>query len=293
MAAMVAGTTHAPVMAVALGFELSGDYSLVIPMIVGTALSSALSRLLRPDSVYTAELRNTGIPWRGSVTERLARAVAARDILTMDPPRVDANAPIGDALAILLQPNVRVVYVEGDPLRVIDLHEAKRLWGGPPAPAEMRACDVAHVVETVRPEETLLDLSEKLWSADWGEIPVVDGKRLVGVVTRRALLGAFDREVLHRDVLLTRVVRFEGESAAHDYLELPRGQRVEEVATPEWLAGRPLDDTDVRARFGVVVLGVRRPASGLLEEPCPGRAISALDRLLVVGPPEGIERFRS
>jgi CBS domain-containing protein len=160
----------------------------------------------------------------------------------------------------------------------------------------MRACDVAHVVETVRPEETLLDLSEKLWSADWGEVPVVggnDGRELLGVVTRRALLGALDREVLHRDVLLTRVVRFEGEAEAHDYLEIPSGHRIEEVATPAWLAGRPLDDTDVRARFGVVVLGVRPPASGRLEEVCPGKPISAMDRLLVIGPPEGIDRFRS
>jgi chloride channel protein, CIC family len=293
MAAMVAGTTHAPVMAVALGFELSGDYSLVVPMILGTALASALSRALRPDSVYTAELRNTGLPWRGSVTERLARAVAARDILTMDPLRVEANAPIGDALALLLRPNVRVVYVETDPLRVVDLHEAKRLWASPPPPAGMRACDVAHVVETVRPEETLLDLSEKLWSADWGEVPVVDGSRLLGVVTRRALLGALDREVLHRDVLLTRVVRFEGEAEAHDYLELPRGHRVEEVATPGWLSGRPLDDTEIRSRFGVVVIGVRPAASGSIEEVCPGRPLSPLDRLVVVGPPEGIDRFRS
>ena len=43
MAAVIAATTHAPFMAATLAFELSGDYSLVIPLIAGTSIAALVS----------------------------------------------------------------------------------------------------------------------------------------------------------------------------------------------------------------------------------------------------------
>ena len=63
MAATVAATTHAPLMAAVMAFELSGDYAIVLPLILVTAVSTAISRKLRSDSIYTAELRDRGISW--------------------------------------------------------------------------------------------------------------------------------------------------------------------------------------------------------------------------------------
>lgn len=292
MAAMIASTTHAPLMAVALGFELSGDYSIVIPTLLCTAVAAVFSRTLRPESIYTAELRQRGIPWRGTVSERLARAVSARDILTADPPQVAPTAPIAEALALLALPGVRVVYVPGKPLRAIDLHQAKRALRGEIHGAA-EAASVAHEVATVRPEDTLLDLSEKLWTTEWGEVPVCEGGRLTGVVTRRALLGAMDREILHRDVLLTRVVSFDGQTESGAFLELPKGRRAEEIPAPLWLTGLPLDRFALHERFGVLVVALRAGRTGVTEDPAQDAVVSRGDRLLVIGTPEGIARLRT
>jgi CIC family chloride channel protein len=61
MAATLAATTHAPLLAAVMAFELSGDYAVVLPLTVATAISALLARALRRDSIYTAELRNRGI----------------------------------------------------------------------------------------------------------------------------------------------------------------------------------------------------------------------------------------
>jgi chloride channel protein, CIC family len=63
MAAMTAATTFAPLMAAVMVFELSGDYAIVLPLLLATALATWLSRSLGRDSVYTAELRRRGVSW--------------------------------------------------------------------------------------------------------------------------------------------------------------------------------------------------------------------------------------
>jgi len=64
MAAATAATTHAPMMAAVMVFELSGDYAIALPLVLATALGTFVSRQLRPDSIYTAELRQRGVAWQ-------------------------------------------------------------------------------------------------------------------------------------------------------------------------------------------------------------------------------------
>jgi CIC family chloride channel protein len=64
MAAATAATTHAPMMAAVMVFELSGDYAIALPLVLATALATFASRYLRRDSIYTAELRQRGVAWQ-------------------------------------------------------------------------------------------------------------------------------------------------------------------------------------------------------------------------------------
>jgi len=301
MAGVIAATTHAPLMATVLGFELSGDYGVVLPLFIATVVATTVARRLRRDSIYTEELRRRGIPWEGSVARRIARGVHARDILEMDPPAVDAAAPVRAALDLLAHSRARVVFVTGGPaIGAIDLHAAGELWAAPVATVDaMTAGSRAAPVPTATPDDSLLDLSQKLFEVDWGELPVIDstdGGRLVGVVTRRALLAAFDRELLQRDLLITRVVWAEGQTEAADFLELPRGYRVEVIAPPPSAIGRPIAVAALRSESRVIVLGVRAPgARGARPAWIEVEAIEATggaDRWLVVGTPEAIEKLR-
>jgi chloride channel protein, CIC family len=64
MAAATAATTHAPMMAAVMVFELSGDYAIALPLVLATALATFASRQLRRDSIYSAELRQRGVAWQ-------------------------------------------------------------------------------------------------------------------------------------------------------------------------------------------------------------------------------------
>jgi CIC family chloride channel protein len=64
LAAAMAATTHAPLTGAVLACELSGDYALMLPLLVATALAAAWARRLYVDSVYTVELSRRGLRWR-------------------------------------------------------------------------------------------------------------------------------------------------------------------------------------------------------------------------------------
>lgn len=70
MAAATAATTHAPLMATVLVFELSGDYAIVLPLLVATATATLVARGLGRDSLYGAELRRKGVRWEVTIDGR-------------------------------------------------------------------------------------------------------------------------------------------------------------------------------------------------------------------------------
>jgi chloride channel protein, CIC family len=63
MAAMTAASVHAPLTAAVLVFELSGDYAVVVPLLLATAVATAVSKRLGSESVYDAELHRRGVQW--------------------------------------------------------------------------------------------------------------------------------------------------------------------------------------------------------------------------------------
>jgi CIC family chloride channel protein len=63
MAATTAASIHAPLTAAVLVFELSGDYPIVLPLLIATVVSTSVSRGLGTESVYEAELRRKGLGW--------------------------------------------------------------------------------------------------------------------------------------------------------------------------------------------------------------------------------------
>jgi len=70
MAAATAASVHAPLLAAVMAFELSGDYAIVLPLLLATSLAALVSRSLRRDSIYTAELSARGIAWELTVDGR-------------------------------------------------------------------------------------------------------------------------------------------------------------------------------------------------------------------------------
>lgn len=74
MAGLVAGATHAPLTAIMMVFEMTGDYGLMLPLMLTSVLAYGIARRLHPESIYTEWLVRRGVV----LTQGADAAVLAR-----------------------------------------------------------------------------------------------------------------------------------------------------------------------------------------------------------------------
>src|SRR6266542_555991 len=248
MGGLLAGITRAPLLAVIMIFELTQNTAVLLPMMGVSVLAVLTARTFEQDSIYVESLRSAGIVWEKTPEATAASSLKVADVLRSDVRLLSRTLPLADVLETFLRSLSLTLYVgdeEGKLLGAVTIHDVKEILADRSVEAIVIAEDLASEVPFVTPDEPLTSVNEKLWFRDLGQLPVVDsasGRKFLGIVTRRDLLGAFDREVLQRDRLLARV-RAAGVGGGVDYFELPEKHRLAEVDVPPGMAGRTVAES--------------------------------------------------
>ncbi len=300
MAALLAATTHAPFVSAVFVFEVSQDYHVILPLLLTTVVATVAARRLRPGSVYTDELKRRGLSWEGSAEERALRSIRVRDILRENVPLLPPTVPVADIVKTLLSTRLKNLYV-GDAVGSrlqgqIDLHTVKAAIDAPELQGLVIAGDIARPVPSISPDASIVEANEALWRSEDEQLPVVDPEsgKFLGIVTRRDLLGAIDREVLRRNVLLAKIQWHGDEGTVTDFFELPAGNRLEQVTVPPALEWATVAQADLRGRHGLNVIAVvRRRDDGTTERlvPEPDLGLQPGDVLVVIGKKPDIQAF--
>jgi CIC family chloride channel protein len=190
MAAAIGATTHAPVTAVLLLFELTRDYELVPGLMLAAILATLVARRINPWSHYTQRLHRRGVRMPATPAEAALLSTTA----------ASAMGP-ADRLVLVTEPVAGVIWRlhsgEGD---LYAIEADGRLRG------RIRTCDVAGIsgadldgialagdlavtAPWVVAEASLAEALPLLDASGRDEVPVVgeDGK-VVGILSRRAVM---------------------------------------------------------------------------------------------------------
>lgn len=310
MAAVVAGATHAPIMAILMLFELSGDYQIILPLMISCVVASLLTSRLKKDSIYTQKLSRRGVDLTKGLEATIMDTTHVGDVMRREVPIVHEDAPLAEVVHELLEGRRMQLYAvdaEGRLAGVIALNDVKSMLaesslGGVVVAAELM--DPAVLRLTV--SSTLAECVARLGVSRYDELPVLEAPtvpgsessgRIVGVVTRRDVFQFYSHEVLRRGTLGLKYVHREPEQPRTDWVELPPGHEVAIVPVPARMAGKTLSDLAIRTRFNVNVVAIRshRTASqnpGDREVPDPKQELHCADTLIVTGIAADVDRFK-
>ncbi len=202
MAAIVSGSMHAPLTAVFMVLEMSNDYGLVLPLMLGSALAYLVSRGISRESIYSEWLVRRGERLSGGLDENVLAGLRVGDIVRRDILRLREDLPLGAALALTAaSPQAIYPVISGDDrllgtvswadLRTA-LRESPTAVGRPVGPL----ADAA--IETVTVADSLDTALKRLGLRDASLLPVVDddqSRRLLGGIGRGDIMTAYDRVV--------------------------------------------------------------------------------------------------
>jgi CIC family chloride channel protein len=302
MGGLLAGVTRAPLLAIIMIFELTQNTAVLLPMMAVSVLAVLSARALQKESLYIQNLRSAGIVWEKTPEATALSSLHVSDVMRDDVKLVPRDMPLAEIVNAFLHSRSLYLYVgdeEGRLLGVVDLHDIKESLPDRNISSLVIAADLVAEIPFVTPSEPLTSVNEKLWFRDLGQLPVVDSaenRRFLGIVTRRDLLGAFDREVLRHNRLVARVRMFREGGSEMDYFELPEKHRLVQVDVPPAIEGRTVGESGLRTRYGVSVLAVKRLTKEGLERrfvPAADDRLQHGDVLIVLGTDDAVTRLRA
>lgn len=200
MAAMVAATTHAPLTAVLLVYELTGQYDFILPLMLTAAIATSLAKRLAGESLYTAELAAAGIRLGRLSDLTLLRRHSVGELPLLPPVLVlpsDSSQRLLD-LAERFPVNDFAVVGEGE--RYLGLVAGSSLREALVYRESIPLLQVEELMRTDLPilrREDTLDLAvERFGRADIESLPVVDHQeKVVGMLTRTRLLRHYNQQL--------------------------------------------------------------------------------------------------
>jgi hypothetical protein len=111
MGALLGGTTHAPITSILMLFELTGDYAIILPVMLATTVSTFTARAALGDSIYSLKLRRKGLRLLGGWEETVLTTLGVREVMRPAPPTVAARTPLPDVMARFLAAPITELYV--------------------------------------------------------------------------------------------------------------------------------------------------------------------------------------
>jgi CIC family chloride channel protein len=204
MAGLVAGSMHAPLTAIMMVFEMTDDYALILPLMLCGAIAYVTARRLHPESIYSEWLvrrgENIHMGRDATVMERLR----VRDFLNANPDVVSEGASVRQIVQALggsVQVEFPVLDHDLNLVGMINFDDLRTVLTNQDRFQEVvLAGDLAsQQYERVTPDDSLATALQRLGVRGSHYVPVVDAEhehRLVGVIGRREILAAYERELL-------------------------------------------------------------------------------------------------
>ncbi|MFQ5575163.1 MAG: chloride channel protein, partial [Terriglobia bacterium] len=200
MAAVFAGMAQAPVTAILILFEMTGDYKIILALMITCVISTLIARELLGASIYELALK-----MRGFDITRLRRAsdlmekIRVGEAMVKDVITARADDSVAETFLKIEKTHHRGFPVVGGD-RLVGIITRRDLLSVPPGDEKTTLVkDVMTADLTVcYSRENLREALEKLGEANVGRIPVVDEddpERLVGLVTRKSIIEGYNRKV--------------------------------------------------------------------------------------------------
>jgi len=305
MSAMVAGTTHAPITAFLIIFELTSDYKLILPIMICAILATFVASLLKKDSIYTMKLTRRGVDLTKTAEVSVMQTTKVQEVMDAHVVPLNENTGFNEILEKVIQANELCYYVIDDDRKFqgsFNVHDVKEILSEQALVGLVVARDLIpiSVNPAVSMDANLAQCLKKFSLYDAEEMAVVDSEesgKFIGRIGRKDIMNLYNREILRQGTSGLKFIqsKLADKPNAQKYVNLPDGFEISLISVSSAMHMKTMQELDLRRKYGATVVAInRRTENGAREVIIPDH-LSSLeigDKLVVMGRAEDVKRIQ-
>ncbi len=203
MGVIISGTIHAPLTALIMIFEVTGDYKIVLPLMLGTAAAVIVAKALEEESIYTMKISTFSSKTAGGKNIEILKAHKITNLVLTDVPIIYEYTPFEEILNIFMKSHYTTFPVLDKNNRVrgtISLRELRPvLFDRSVAPLLLATDIMSENVFVLTKDNTLEEALQKMEIDDSELLPVVESQetmKYLGMVAREDIWRLYSKESL-------------------------------------------------------------------------------------------------
>jgi CIC family chloride channel protein len=200
MGAVFAGAAQAPISAILIIFEMSGNYKIILPLMITCIISTAVVRRFSRDSIYTLKLTRRGIDILSIKDLDLMEKIRVSEAMVKDVMTVDENTSVSNE-NLMVHRGFPVLDSKGNLVGIVTRPDINKALAKGETETPIKVIMTRDII-TCHPDENLRGALEKLAERDIGRIPVVirgDHNHLIGLITRENIIAAYNQALLKKN----------------------------------------------------------------------------------------------
>ncbi|QJB57330.1 chloride channel protein [Pseudodesulfovibrio sp. zrk46] len=208
MGGVVAGTTYAPITAILIIFEMSGTYSIILPLMLTCITATVMNSTIRRASIYTTKLLRRGIDIEAGRDRHLLEHIMVKEVMSRNVVSIPESMPLEQIIWTFKTQNASYLHVidqEEKLTGIISFRDIRTVLDE----EELFQLIIAHDLSTrdlvvVSTDDTLQDALDRITERGVSQLPVLSsgsGRKLVGTLTESDINAAYNSALIKDEIL--------------------------------------------------------------------------------------------
>lgn len=202
MCGVLSAVLHAPLTAIFLIAEITGGYTLIVPLMLVSAISYSASSYYEQYSVYTKQLAERGDYIAEDKDRQVLSLIDLKKIIETDLLTILPDAKLEDLVALVRQSNRNifpVVNSNGEMEGIITLDDVRDIMFNEESRRSIIIRELMHnPPDSVSLFESMKSVMDKFEKANAWNLPVIDGGQYVGFVSKSRIFNAYRKKLIRQ-----------------------------------------------------------------------------------------------
>ncbi|MBT3879106.1 MAG: chloride channel protein [Candidatus Scalindua sp.] len=202
MSAVVAGTTHAPIQAILILVEMTGNYEIILPIMISCVISNVVSKKIESGSIYTMKLIRRGESIEIGKDKTILKKLRVADVIVSNCMTIQMETSFHEIIRLMRTTNVDafpVLNKKGEFVGMIGLPQISKILQNEKVQEHLLARDLVTSGQSFTLNKDLLEVYNEMSVGEQDCLPVVaedDNKKLIGIVTRFHVMYRYNKELV-------------------------------------------------------------------------------------------------